>query len=212
MSRETLQLYKQSQTKDPICSFVINYSRSGWPKVKTQVAPNLRAYWNVRGLLIIHQDILLYENRLVPKDMRKRTLQKVHERHQGIERCLLRSKTAVWWPGLQKEVHNMVKQCQTCAKQNTQTQELLHPTKLQAYPWQRVASDLFTLKGVNSLVLVDYFSRFPEVKTLTTTTSEKIILSLKEVFSHHGIPKTLVTDNGPQFASQEFVGFAKGYV
>ena len=62
MSRETLQLYKQSQTKDPICLSVINYSRSGWPKEKTQVAPDLRAYWSVRGLLTIHQDILLYEN------------------------------------------------------------------------------------------------------------------------------------------------------
>ena len=214
MSRETLQLYKQSQSKDPICSSVINYSRSGWPKVKSQVAPDLRAYWNVRGLLTIHQDFLLYENRLVvPKDMRKRTLQKIHDGHQGIERCLLRAKTAVctWWPGLQKEVYNMVKQCQTCAKQNTQTCEPLLPTKLPAYPWQRVALDLFTLKGVNYLVVVDYFSRFPEVKTLTTTTSEKIILSLKEVFSHHGIPETLVTDNGPQFTSQEFIDFAKSY-
>ena len=105
----------------------------------------------------------------------------------------------------------MVKQCQTCAKQNTQSWEPMLPTKLPAYPWQRVASDLFTLKGVNYLVVVDYFSRFPEVKTLTTTTSEKIILSLKEVFSHHGIPETLVTDNGPQFTSQEFIDFAKSY-
>eukprot|EP00731_Ephydatia_muelleri_P032566 Em0024g110a len=144
-------------------------------------------------------------------DMRKRTLQKIHEGHQGIERCLLRAKTAAWWPGLQKEVYNMVKQCQTCATQNTQTREPMLPTKLPAYPWQRVASDLFTLKGVNYLVVVDYFSRFPEVKTLTTTTSEKIILSLKEVFSHHGIPETLVTDNGPQFTSQEFIDFAKSY-
>ena len=51
MRRETLQLYKQSQTRDPMCSSVINYSRSGWPKVKNQVAPDLRAYWTVRGLL-----------------------------------------------------------------------------------------------------------------------------------------------------------------
>ena len=102
----------------------------------------------------------------------------------------------------------MVKQCQTCANQ---TREPLLPAKLPACPWQRVASDLFTLKWVNYLVVVNYFSQFPEVKTLTTTTSEKIILSLKEVFSHHGIPETLVTDNGPQFTSQEFIDFAKSY-
>ena len=156
MSRETLQLYKQSQSKDPICSSVINYSRSGWPKVKSQIVPDLRAYWNVRSLLTIHQDILLYENRLVvPKDMRKRTLQKIHEGYQGIERTLFQAQTVVWWPGLQKEVYNMVKQCQTCAKQNTQTREPLLPTKLPAYPWLRVASDLFKIKGVNFLVVVE---------------------------------------------------------
>ena len=55
-------------------------------------------------------------------------------------------------------IYNMVKQCQTCEKQNTQTRLPLLPTKLPAYPWQRVASDLFTLKGVNYLVVVDYFS------------------------------------------------------
>ena len=65
MSKETLQLYRRSQTQDPTCSYAFNYCKSGWPKV----APDLRVYWNVQGLLTIHQDLLRFENRLVvPKD------------------------------------------------------------------------------------------------------------------------------------------------
>ena len=77
--------------------------------------------------------------------------------------------------------------------------------------WQRVASDLFVLKGKSYLLVVDYFSRYPEVVKLKATTSGSIIDALKGVFSRHGIPETLVSDNGPQYASQEFMEFTKLY-
>ena len=82
--------------------------------------------------------------------------------------------------------------------------EPLIPTTLPDYPWQKVASDLFQLKGVNYLVVVDYFSRYPEVIKLKSTTSTAIVEALKSIFSRHGIPETVVSDNRPQYTSQEF--------
>ena len=87
----------------------------------------------------------------------------------------------------------------------------LIPSTLPDYPWQQVAADLFQLKGSDYIVIVDYFSRYPEVHKLTTTTSKNIINSLKTAFACHGIPETLRTDNGPQFNSIEFTEFAKQY-
>ena len=58
---------------------------------------------------------------------------------------------------------------------------------------------------------MDYFSRYPEIKKLTNTNSNNIIMALKEIFSRFGIPETVVSDNGPQYSSQEFVGFASAY-
>ena len=58
---------------------------------------------------------------------------------------------------------------------------------------------------------MDYFSRYPEVYKLTTTTSKNIIISLKTAFSRHGIPETLRTDNGPQFSLIEFAEFVQQY-
>ncbi len=85
------------------------------------------------------------------------------------------------------------------------------PTPLPTYPWQKVGSDLFTLKGETHLLLVDYFSRYPEVIRLTTTTSQAIVTALKSIFSRHGIPETVLSDNGPQYSSQEFADFASAY-
>ena len=46
---------------------------------------------------------------------------------------------------------------------------------------------------------------------LTTTTSQNTIKSLSSIFYHHGIPDELISDNGPQYSSQEFKDFAKWY-
>ena len=59
--------------------------------------------------------------------------------------------------------------------------------------------------------MVDYFSRYPEVTQLRTTTSPVVINALKSVFARHGIPEILRSDNGPQFSSSEFANFADDY-
>ena len=43
--------------------------------------------------------------------------------------------------------------------------------------------------------------------TLTSTTAARTIAALREMFSRYGLPKQLVSDNGPQFTSQEFACF-----
>ena len=46
---------------------------------------------------------------------------------------------------------------------------------------------------------------------MTTTTSRSVIQALKSVFARHGIPEVVVSDNGPQYCSQEFKEFAMTY-
>ena len=53
-------------------------------------------------------------------------------------------------------------------------------------------------------MLVDYYSQYVEVQKLSTTTSAGVISFLKAMFARHGIPTTLLSDNGPQFSSKEF--------
>ena len=81
------------------------------------------------------------------------------------------------------------------------------------YPWQKVGTDLFHLNNSNYILIVDYYSRFIEVIKLTTTTSKSkaIIDALRSTFSRYGIPEVVMSDNGPQYSSNEFDAFAKLY-
>ena len=57
------------------------------------------------------------------------------------------------------------------------------------------------------LVVVDADSKWPEVHVMKETTAGKTIERLRETFSQFGLPEQLVTDNGPQFTSEDFAQF-----
>ena len=85
------------------------------------------------------------------------------------------------------------------------------PTALPDYPWQKIGTDLFTLTGATYLVTSDYFSWYLEVTKLTNTTTLGVVSALKALFAKYGIPEEVVSDNRPQFASQEFGDFSLQY-
>jgi len=89
--------------------------------------------------------------------------------------------------------------------------EPLIPHDVPKRPWHKLGIDLFYLRNENYLLLADYGSKFPIVKKLKTTSSREVINRLKEIFSEHGIPETLISDNGPQFSAAEFKEFAQEY-
>lgn len=60
-----------------------------------------------------------------------------------------------------------------------------------------------------ALVLVDYHSRWPEVKFVSSSTTNIVIEFFKEVFAREGCPSTIVTDNGVQLTSKEMESFLK---
>ena len=85
------------------------------------------------------------------------------------------------------------------------------PSELPEYPWQKVGTDLFHFRGATYLLVVDYFSRYPEIVHLSNTTSSSIVNVLKTIFSRQGIPEIVLSDNGPQYASSEFADFVRAY-
>ena len=118
---------------------------------------------------------------------------------------------AVWWPDITQQLEPMTINCPECSKLSTPLCQPLLPTPLPRYPWEKVATDLFELKGITYLPIIYYFSRYIEVQSLTSTTLACIIQSPKSIFARHGLPMTVMSDNGPQYSSQEFSSFAKEY-
>ena len=159
-------------------------------------------------------NILLHGSRIVvPLSLQEQTLKKVHEGHLGVQKCLLRARVSVWWPGITTRIKNLIYQCRKCVEHSTQPREPLIPSQLPTYPWQKVGADLFELKGANYLLVVDYIlfqiSRAGEINI--STTSPSIVKALKGIFARHGIPEVLRSDNGPQFDSEAMTAFASEY-
>ena len=71
-------------------------------------------------------------------------------------------------------------------------------------PWSKFATVLFTVNGKNYITLVEYFSDFLEVDELEDFTSHAVIQVLKQQFSRHGIPHTVVSDS---LAVRNFTSF-----
>jgi hypothetical protein len=162
--------------------------------------------------MTIHRDLLLKNSRIViPTAMRVDILDKIHAAHQGISKCRERAKNSVWWPGLSKELEDLVRSCPVCNKEQVNRAEPLITTPLPERPWQKVAVDLCEHQGDKYLVVVDYFSRYIEVEKMGKTTSPDVITCLKSIFGRHGIPESVHSDNGPQFSASSFALFATEY-
>ena len=78
-------------------------------------------------------------------------------------------------------------------------------TTMLTKPWMDLAVDLMgpLPTGESLLVTVDYYSRWIEVDVVRTTTGGSIIKCLEKHFTRHGIPETLMTDNGSNLVSHE---------
>ena len=203
---------RKAQDKDKVCQQVKRYCLDQWPD-KEHLDQDLKPYYQVNDELTIVRGLLMKGTRIViPTGLQRETLERIHDGHQGINKCRARANRSVWWPGLSAQVKTMVENCQTCCEHRNSPPEPLMPTPLPDRPWQMIASDLFTIKDTNYLLVVDYYSRYVEVVTLRNTTSSlAVINALKSIFARHGIPNELRSDNGPQYHSDEFAQFAKDW-
>ena len=96
-------------------------------------------------------------------------------------------------------------------KTKTAIQKNLYFPTLPGRPWEKIGTDLFHYNGAEHLLCVDYYyqllSKYPEITKLCDTASRGVITAMKSTFARHGIPVSVVSDNGPQYDSGEFSVF-----
>ena len=176
-------------------------SQAKWNKSLT-----VNNYFPIRSELSRIRYLVLRGTRLIiPQALRLRCIQLAHEGHLGIvgTKQMLRSK--VWWPNMDKEVEHYVKSCHGCQITSTMPNpEPLKPTQLPSGPWEDLAVDLLgpLPSGHYVLVVIDYYSRYYEIDIIKDISSEKIVDCLETMFARNGLPKTIKSDNGPQFVSK----------
>ena len=149
---------------------------------------------------------------VIPSSLRSNILRKLHTAHRGTEFTLRHVRSCVFWPGINSQIKDICKNCTTCAQHAQQhPREPLKPYPAPTLPWQLVSQDLFALNGSAYLVTVDHYSDFYELDRLPSIQSSSVIQATKQHFNRHGVPHTLITDNGTQFTSEAFKAFAEKY-
>ena len=192
---------------DPILGKVLSYVRRRWSHT---IANYLKPYKKNSQELSIEGDCLFRGTRVVvPSKLRQKILNELHKGHSGIVRMKALARSHVWWPGLDEDITNMVKGCVECQSvKHLPAKAPLHPWAWPTSPWEQIHVDFLGPFLEKMFFLVtDAHSKWPEVTIMPSTTASKTISILRELFARFGIPQQLVSDNGPQFISEEFKQF-----
>ena len=114
------------------------------------------------------------------------------------------ARSFVWWTCLDGQIESVVRSCERCqdvhcAPPATSPRPWTWPTK----PWSRVHADCAgPIDNKMVFVVVDAHSKWIEAVPTTSSTSWATISILRQLFASHGVPDTLVTDDGPCFTSK----------
>lgn len=173
----------------------------------------LTQYRVLANELCFNGDILLRGTRIViPRKLREAVLDAAHEGHPGIVAMKYRLRTKVWWPKIDFDAQNRVRNCKGCTLVSAPNPP--NPLKRREFPtepWVDVALDFMgpLPKGEYLFVIVDYYSRYKEIHIMRQITAANTIMILKEIFSRLGNPLSITMDNGKQLTSQEMHGFCE---
>ena len=211
-STEKLNDLKMQTSQDSVLRPLMHVIVEGWPEDPKQIPKCIRHFWSCRDELSVDDGLVIKGERIViPAVLQKEILQQIHSGHQGITKCQLRAKSCVYWHGINKDIEQLVSDCSVCQKyQRSQTAEPLMPHDIPQRPWHTVGTDLFQLGKTEYLIVADYYAKFPIVRKITGKNTSAAVISLtKQIFSEQGIPVKVVSDNGPQYASEEYRKFAE---
>ncbi|PAA87296.1 hypothetical protein BOX15_Mlig033351g1 [Macrostomum lignano] len=173
-------------------------------------APELQEFHRARDELYLWGDGCIARGpaTVIPAELRHRVISMAHEGHHGIVRSKQQCRTAAWWPGISKDIETAVRNCMACAQAGESTRPSVPPmiiTSTPAAAWEDLQLDIcgeFKRAPRHqrfAIVLVDKFSRWPEVALEETVTTKSIINFLEIIWTRWGTPKSITTDNGPQF-------------
>ena len=139
-----------------------------------------------------------------------RMQKELQETHQGIYRTKGYARSYIWWPNLDSQIQEFLESCEGSQMfRNKPAHATLYPWKFSARVWQRIHVDYGMFEKKMLLIVIDSYSKWIEVHEMPNITSGAAIDKMRSIFASYGLPEDLVSDNGPQFASEDFDFFLK---
>ena len=201
------QIAKESKCDKELSIVLKSIQHGHWPSDTTiDLSPFRKRYTE---LSVLDGCILWGSRVVIPSVFRQSLLQELHITHLGMSRMKSLARSYVWWPGLDSQIEEVCRHCVECCAANRIPPKVpAHPWMIPQFPWQRVHVDHAYFGRHLLLVVVDAYSKWPEVYIVSSTSAQQTIDKLRQIFACHGLPATLVSDNGSPFQSTEFQQFA----
>ncbi len=211
----SLEELQRESAADPLFVTLSNYIQNGWP---ARVSADLTPFSRVRAELTCWGESCIARGHraVIPLSLRGRVLSMSHEGHLGIVKLKQRCRDLVWWPGIDRELEALVRDCAPCllsGKTGAPAPPPLQPVDWPTKPWEHLQMDICgELASVPHhqrflVVVYDLHSKWPEVVPMGSVTASAIVDFLEQLFSRWGMLRAITTDNGPQFVSSEFSSY-----
>ena len=204
LSPVTARQIRQWTDRDSVLSIVRRLVQFGW---ETTSDVSLKPFQQRKEELSVHDRCVLWRDQVIaPPTGHSVVLEVLHDGHPGVTKMQQLARSIVWWPGIDKDLENKVRQCEQCAlAQKSPPHVPLHPWDWPSRPWARLHVDYAgPFMGKMFLVLIDAHSKWMDVHTVPSATSHSTISVLRTIFASHGLPEILESDNGTAFTSSEF--------
>ena len=113
---------------------------------------------------------------VIPVKLQHRLLVDLHECHRGMCKMKALSRAYVWWPNIDEEIEEMVRECVDCVNASNNPQRApLVVWPWAKNPWQRIHIDYLEVNNQMFLLVVDSYSKWLEVFPMTSTTASATI-------------------------------------
>ena len=212
VSSTEIELICEETSKDPTLTLLRHYIHMGWPIDHRMLAQGLHTFWNYREDLSMENRLITKRARLrIPSTLRRKVLEQIHDGHLGNEKCMLKARDSVFWPGISNDIRETVEKCGICQASSRAAKPVGNVSDVRPHTWHTLGTDLFYWNKIDYLVIRDYFSKYLIVRRLHNSSTHVVIKELGLVFTELGRPFVLRPDNGPSYSSREFHNFLSFY-
>ena len=137
----------------------------------------------------------------MPVVLQKRILKEFHQGHPGIGRMKALMRSYNYWPNMDKDIEQVVKTCKGCQLAAKASPVKFTPWPKTDVPWTRLHIDYAGLMNGNyHLIVVDVYSKWPEIFKCKRPTATVTKYFLTELFECFGVPVFLKSyKNGKEF-------------
>ena len=157
-----------------------------WPATCKQAPRITHKHWDMTDELTSDNSLFLKGSRIVIPPALREPFLHIHicKEHAGITKYQFMARALIYWPGMDRIREDYINCCPVCIKLlSTSPAEPLVNLDFCQGPWQKIRADFMDWDSNSHLLVIDYFSKYPFLFPVFSTTVTAINDHLTDLFA-----------------------------